>query len=101
MKVKISNLEHRLRAGMFADVKITKGKSGSAVVVPIESIVNLNSDNPYIFVVEDGKAVRKDLKIGIKTNSRVEVLAGLNAGENVVIRGQSNLEAGQEVEVRN
>ena len=101
VKVKIPNLEHRLRAGMFADVKITKGKSGSAVVVPIESIVNLNSDNPYLFVVEDGKAVRKDLKIGIKTDSRVEVLAGLNADVDVIIRGQSNLEAGQEVEVRN
>ncbi|SDI67170.1 RND family efflux transporter, MFP subunit [Halanaerobium congolense] len=101
VKAKIPNPDHRLRAGMFADVKIAKGKSGSAVVVPIESIVNLNSDNPYLFVVEDGKAVRKDLKIGIKTDSRVEILAGLNADEDVIIRGQSNLEAGQEVEVRN
>jgi RND family efflux transporter MFP subunit len=101
VKAKIPNPDHRLRAGMFADVKIAKGKSGSAVVVPIESIVNLNSDNPYLFVVEDGKAVRKDLKIGIKTDSRVEVLAGLNADVDVIIRGQSNLEAGQEVEVRN
>ncbi|MEC9489812.1 MAG: efflux RND transporter periplasmic adaptor subunit [Halanaerobiales bacterium] len=101
VKVKIPNQDHKLRAGMFADVKITKGKSGSAVVVPIGSIVNLNSDNPYLFVVEAGKAVRKDIEIGIITDSRVEVLAGLKANENVIIRGQSNLKSGQEVEVRN
>lgn len=101
VKIKIPNAEQKLRAGMFADVKITKGKSGSAVVVPIESIVNLNSDNPYLFIIEDGKAVRKDIKIGISTDSRVEVLEGLNSEQEVVIRGQSNLETGQEVEVRN
>ncbi|MGM0499897.1 MAG: efflux RND transporter periplasmic adaptor subunit [Bacillota bacterium] len=101
VKVKISNEDHRLRAGMFADVRITKGQSGSAVVVPIDSIVNLNSDNPYVFIVEDGRVQRQDLKIGISTDSRVEVLEGLNEDEEVVIRGQSNLEDGQEVEVRN
>ena len=101
VKVKISNEDHRLRAGMFADVKIIKGKSGSAVVVPIESIINLNSENPHVLVVENGETVRKDIKIGIRTDSRVEVLEGLNADEEVIIRGQNNLEAGQKVEVRN
>lgn len=100
VKVKIPNIDHKLRAGMFADVKLSKGESGEAVVVPIESIVGLNSDQPYIFVVEDGKATRKNIKIGITTDSRVEVLEGLNAGEEVIIRGQSTLQDGQSVEVR-
>ncbi|RCW50800.1 MULTISPECIES: efflux RND transporter periplasmic adaptor subunit [Halanaerobium] len=101
VKIKIPNQDHRLRAGMFADVRITKGKSGSAVVIPIESVVNLNSDNPHVFVVEDGKSVRRDISIGISTDSRVEVLQGLKANQEVIIRGQNNLEAGQKVEVRN
>lgn len=100
VKVKIENKDHQLRAGMFADVKLSKGKSGSAVVVPIASVVDLNTEQPYIFVVEAGKAVKKDLEIGIITDSQVEVLAGLKKGEEIVIRGQNNLEAGQEVEVR-
>ena len=101
MKVKIPNENHNLRAGMFADVRISKGNSGSAVVVPIESIVNLNSENPHLFVVEAGKAVRKDIKMGISTDSRVEIIEGLKAEEEVIIRGQSSLEDGQQVEVRN
>lgn len=101
VKVKIPNENHNLRAGMFADVRISKGNSGSAVVVPIESIVNLNSENPHLFVVEAGKAVRKDIKMGISTDSRVEIIEGLKAEEEVIIRGQSSLEDGQQVEVRN
>jgi RND family efflux transporter MFP subunit len=101
VKVKVSNKDLKLRAGMFADVKISKGNSGSAVVVPIESIVNLNSDTPYLFVFESGKAVKKNIEIGISTDSRVEILTGLEAGKKVIIRGQSNLQDGQAVEVRN
>lgn len=101
VKVKIPNLDHKLRAGMFADVKIVKGKSGSTVVVPIESIVDLNSDSPYLFVVESGKAVRKEIKLGISTDSQVEIREGLKAGEKIVVRGQNNLKEGQPVEVRN
>lgn len=101
VKIKIPNDNQKLRAGMFADVKISKGNSGSAVVVPIESIVNLNGDNPHVFVVEAGKAVRKNIQIGISTDSRVEILAGLDADEEIIIRGQSSLENGQVVEVRN
>jgi len=101
VKVKVPNLDYKLRAGMFADVRLSKGKSGEAVVVPIESIVNLNSSQPYIFVVEADKAVRKEIKIGITTDSRVEVIDGLNAGEEVVVYGQNSLQDGQSVEVRN
>lgn len=101
VKVKIPNKDHKLRAGMFADVKISIGNSGSAVVVPIESIVNLNNGEPYLFLLESGKAVKKNVEIGINTDSRVEILSGLEAGKDVIIRGQSNLQDGQEVEVRN
>lgn len=101
VKVKIPNTDHKLRAGMFADVKLSRGQSGAAVVVPIESVVGLNGNKPYLFVVENETAVRKDIEIGITTDSRVEVVSGLNAGEEIIVRGQSGLQDGQSVEVRN
>lgn len=101
VKVQIENEDNSLRAGMFADVRLEKGNIGSSVVVPIESIVNLNEDNPYLFTVEDGKAVKKNVRLGIKTDSRVEILEGLSAGEKVIFRGQNSLQDGAEVEVRN
>jgi len=101
VKVKIDNPERRIKDGMFATVEITKGSSGDVVVVPIESVVNLNTDSPYLFVVENNRAVRKDIEIGIITDTQVEILEGLNAGENVIIKGQNRIDADAEVEVIN
>jgi multidrug efflux pump subunit AcrA (membrane-fusion protein) len=86
---------------MFASVQLTKGKAGDAVIVPIASVVDLNTDSPYVFVVEDKRAVKKEIEIGIITDTQVEVLEGLTAGENVIIKGQNRIEANAEVEVIN
>lgn len=101
VKVKIDNSDHSLRAGMFADVKISRGEAGNTVVVPLDSVVDLNGDNPHVFVVEDGKAVRKDVEIGLTTSNQVEIKEGVEAGKEVVIKGQSELKDETEVEVRN
>lgn len=101
VEIKIENPGRRIKAGMFASVQITKGRAGDAVIVPIESVVDLNTDSPYLFVVENNRAVRKDIEIGIITDTQVEVLEGLNAEETVIIKGQNRIEPGAEVEVIN
>ncbi|MFP4198653.1 MAG: efflux RND transporter periplasmic adaptor subunit [Halanaerobium sp.] len=100
VKVRIDNSGHKLRAGMFADVRINKGKSGNAVIIPVDSIENINENDPYVYVVENGKAVKKDIELGLTTSSQVEIESGLEAGEKIVVRGKSNLSDGEEVEVR-
>lgn len=101
VEVKIDNPGQRIKAGMFASVQLTKGKAGDAVIVPIASVVDLNTDSPHIFVVEDNRAVKKEIKIGIITDTQVEVLEGLKAGEKVIIKGQNRIESDAEVEVIN
>jgi RND family efflux transporter MFP subunit len=101
VEVKIDNPGQKIKAGMFASVQLTKGKAGDAVIVPIASVVDLNTDSPYVFVVEDKRAVKKEIEIGIITDTQVEVLEGLTAGENVIIKGQNRIEANAEVEVIN
>ncbi|MCC3144431.1 efflux RND transporter periplasmic adaptor subunit [Halanaerobium sp. Z-7514] len=99
VKVKIDNSEHSLRPGMFADVRLLKGEAGDAVVVPIESIMDLTEETPYLYVVEEGRAVRREVEVGLQTDTQAEIISGLEAGESVIIRGQQRLEAGVEVEV--
>jgi len=58
-----------------------------------------------VFVVEDGKAVRREVETGISDNSHIQILSGLKAGEEVVIgsyRTLSNLlKDGDKVKVNN
>ncbi|ADQ14299.1 efflux RND transporter periplasmic adaptor subunit [Halanaerobium hydrogeniformans] len=101
VKVKIDNPDHSLRPGMFADVRLLKGEAGDAVVVPIESILDLTEETPYLYVVEDGKAIRREVEVGLQTDTQAEIISGLEAGESVIIRGQQRLDAEDEVEVIN
>jgi len=56
-------------------------------------------ENAYVFVVEGGKAVRKDVKLGLENTRMVEVLSGLADGEAVVVEGNYGLEEGAPVQV--
>ena len=62
------------------------------MVIPIE-------DDHFVFVVEDGKAVKKQLRIGRRYHGFVEVLGGVDAGTQVVIEGALKLRDGSSVSV--
>jgi multidrug efflux pump subunit AcrA (membrane-fusion protein) len=55
----------------------------------------------YAFVEKDGVAERRVVKLGRQVGDKVEILSGIEAGENVVVTGLSKLEQGTAVEVQN
>jgi membrane fusion protein (multidrug efflux system) len=61
-------------------------------IIPIENI-------HYVFVVREGKAVRKAIKIGRRHPGLVEVLSGVIAGEQVVVEGALKLRDGSAVSI--
>jgi multidrug efflux pump subunit AcrA (membrane-fusion protein) len=50
-------------------------------------------------VVENNKAVLKDISVGADSQGQVEVLSGLKEGDQVVVSGQINLENNSRVSV--
>jgi len=60
-------------------------------------------DQPYVFVIENGKARRQDVKVGISSDSDQEILEGLSAEESVIsgpFRVLRHLKEGDEVEIK-
>ena len=53
----------------------------------------------FVFLVKDGKAEIKEIFIGIKNNSQVEVKSGLNPSDTVIVVGQNIVQAGQKVKI--
>jgi membrane fusion protein (multidrug efflux system) len=58
-------------------------------------------DRVQLFVVEDGKAARRDVTIGQREYGMVEITEGLAAGEQVVVSGLQRLRPDAAVEVLN
>jgi HlyD family secretion protein len=102
-----------IRPGMSVRADIYTQSSEETLAVPVQAVLydeesdddDSDEDNKgeqtYVFVMEDGKAQRKDVEIGISSDSDQEIVSGLEEGQ-VVISGPfrvlRNLVDGDEVE---
>jgi multidrug efflux pump subunit AcrA (membrane-fusion protein) len=87
-----------LKSGTFVNVTFDCGTAGNAILVPKTALVD-GLKNPYVYVIEKGHAVTRQLTLGREVGEQVEVLLGLNVGDVVVLSGQLNLSNGSLVEV--
>jgi multidrug efflux system membrane fusion protein len=88
-----------LRPGAFAEVTVPVGGSRSAPVVP-QTAIRPSEKGFLAYVVEAGLARERVLDLGLRTaDGRVEVRAGLAAGERLVVRGAEALSDGVPVTV--
>jgi len=98
VKVTPDDQDGRLRPGMFAEVKVTAQQQRKAVLVPKESVVD-RVGKSYVFVVADGKAALREIKVGLSDDQQVEAASGVAAGEMVVTAGQASLNDGDGVRI--
>lgn len=93
--------QYPLKAGMYGTVQIEPGtETEYALFVPRKSIEG-SVKNPQVYVVEGSTVVLRDVAVGQIVEDRVEILAGLEVGDQVVTTGQINLEEGKRVRVLN
>ena len=99
-EVRISNGSELLRPGMFARSFIDMGEQ-EAIVVPANAVMLQEGTNErYIFVEENGIAVRKTVTLGQRFDDRFEIAGGnLQEGENLIVEGQARLNNNQKVEI--
>ncbi len=94
-----ANADERLKPGFFAQVSIERGTNADAILLP-ESALFATEDGFVGWVVEDGKARKRVVRIGVQTaDGRTEVKEGIRAGETVVIKGAGSLLDGVDVVV--
>lgn len=91
----IPNPDGTLPAGMFMSLTLTLSEE-DALVVPEEAIV-FQAAETYVFVIADGKATRVPVKTGQRQDGTVAVLAGLEEGQEVAVRGLGRLRDGAQV----
>ncbi len=100
-EVRISNGSELLRPGMFARAFIDMGEV-ETVVIPASTVMLQEGTNErYVFVVENGVAVRKPVTLGQRFDDRLEIAGGdLKVGDALVTEGQARLNNGQQVEIK-
>lgn len=104
IEIEVPREQKNIKPNMLAVVTITDYTNPQAIVVPQNIIQKTGTEN-FLFSAskENGRwiASRKVVQTGENYNDRVEILAGLNPGDFVVISGFQNLADGQRVSVTN
>jgi membrane fusion protein (multidrug efflux system) len=96
VKAVVPNPRRQLQPGMFVELELATEVRNDAVVVPEDAVVPLRGAT-FMWVVTDGKAERRDVRLGVRTPGFVEVRSGVASGEQVVVGGQERLAPGAPV----
>jgi RND family efflux transporter MFP subunit len=89
-----------LRLGMTGTADFILARKENILTLPSSVVVERDGE-AFVFVVEDGKAGQRPLRIGLRNEESVEVVSGLQAAERVIQRGRNKVKDGQAVEVMN
>ncbi len=106
VEVLVPNPQHRLKPGMYAEVKIITGTIENTLIIPRYAVLentSLESQNGedkviynyFVYVVNDsGYAEQRKLEVGYINHIRLSVLSGVEQNEKLVVTGQNNLRDG-------
>ena len=99
VEIMVPNGDLRLRPGMFARVTMNFGTNERPVLSDKAVLKQVGSNDRYVFVEKEGKAVYTLVQLGVRMDDKYEILSGLNAGDHVITEGHTDLVDGKEVEV--
>ncbi len=83
--------ELAVRPGMSCRAEIYTESSEDAVAVPVQAVrydeetEGEGAEQPFVFLFADGKAVRRDVELGISSDSHIEIVDGVVAGDQVIV----------------
>ncbi len=105
VKLSLKDTKNKLKAGMFAKVKLITEQKEGIVKIPSETLIKRFGES-YVFVIktdpqnsEKNIAEKRLVVTGLRIDNQLEIVNGLTAGEEVVIRGQTLLDDGSPVKV--
>ncbi len=100
VKITINNDKHLIKPGMFCKVEIVSESSNNTVVLPREAVLR-NMDEYYVYTVNDGVSIMKNVEVGIDNGEEIEIISGLQSGDKVITEGQTYVSDNETVNVIN
>ena len=97
VKLSVPNPPIYLRQDMTVSIDIETARRTGAVVIASSAVEDAATDKPWVLVVRDKRVVKQFVTLGLRGDTRVEVLGGIKAGEGVVPVSKTGVKAGQRV----
>ena len=100
VKIAVENSNNHIKGGMLCRVSLATGKASTVLAVPKDAVVNMGQSH-LIYVVQEGVAKPVPVQLGNASDSMIEIKGDIEAGMQVVTRGNERLRPGQPVQIIN
>jgi HlyD family secretion protein len=97
VKLKVANPPAFLRQDMTASVDIEVAHRADTVIVPTETVRDATGPQPWVLAIRGWRALRQPVKLGLRGDSRIEVLEGVEPGDELISATNGVVKAGQRV----
>ena len=87
IRIRIANSSSVLRLGMYLTAQVAVETHQNALIVPVEAIYHDESGQTQVYEVSGDTAKAADVKVGIESNRRAEILDGVKAGDTIILTG--------------
>jgi len=88
VRLRFDNPGEKLKPNMYANVKIFGGARENTIVIPLEGLIRTGRNQRVIIALGDGRFEARKVQSGIESGDYVEILQGVNDGDNIVVSGQ-------------
>jgi Cu(I)/Ag(I) efflux system membrane fusion protein len=87
VRVELPNTRRDLKPGMYATLRVTVRQARQELTVPRSAVLSTGTRSLVFKRLPDGRLEPREVRVGLATDSRVQVLDGLAAGDTVVASG--------------
>ncbi|MEO0109039.1 MAG: efflux RND transporter periplasmic adaptor subunit [candidate division WOR-3 bacterium] len=98
-EITIANSGHVLKPGMSATVSLLLSRQENAIAVPKDAVIEKLGEK-YVYLYEDGKVRRVNVTTGFDDGKRIQIIAGVQAGDTLITSDLNVLKDGSRVRVR-
>jgi HlyD family secretion protein len=89
-----------LKPDMTVSIDLTVAAKRQALTLAASSVHGVSSSTPWVQVVENGRAKRRDVQLGIRGQGTIEILSGLDERTRVLVPPETPVADGAKVRVR-
>jgi RND family efflux transporter MFP subunit len=94
--IPVSNTEQYIKGGMRATAYVAVDNLEAQIVAPNDAVL-YEEATPYVYLIEDGKALRRDVTTGFRDGEMIQIVEGLTKGQKVAVNGKERLKDGTDI----
>ena len=97
-QIEILNPNLELIPGILLNIKVIYDERDS-MSIPEESLI-IQGDNKFVYLIDNNVLKRKNVRIGLRNFGKVEILSGLEIGDNIVAEGTNKVRNKAKVKIK-